>query len=141
MASLTSDQLADMQGDLGISADETVFTDAELNRLFDRAGGSYNLAVSLGVRQLLISAAKFNDYTLGQTQERKSQVFANLKDLYEVWRAAADEGQQIKIVGTRAVPPRRKARPWTGQSGVSRFERNHPSDYEDSTDTEGPVYG
>lgn len=140
MASLTSDQLVDMQGDLGISTDQAVFTDAELNRLFDRAGGSYNLAVSLGVRQLLISAAKFNDYTLGQTQERKSQVFANLKDLYDMWRSAADEGQQIRIVGTRAVPPRHKARPFaTTAGGASRFERNHPPAFDDSADEE--TYG
>lgn len=100
MATLTSDQLADMQGDLGIGADESVFTDAELNRLYTRASSSYELAVAMGFRQLMADAAKFNDYTAGQSRESKSQVFAHLKDMSEMWMREAGGGLAPLTSGT-----------------------------------------
>jgi len=90
--SLSSDQLGDIQGDLGISNDEAVFTDAELNRLYARADSDYETAVVFGFDQLLADAAKFNDYTAGQSQEKKSQVFANLEKLRGLWAKRAGVG-------------------------------------------------
>lgn len=86
---LTADQLADFQGDLGITDDESVFTDVELDRLYTRSESSYELAVALGFRQLLADAAKFNDYTAGESSEKKAQVFEHLKDLHKMWGQAA----------------------------------------------------
>lgn len=91
---LTADQLADMQGDLGITDSEAVFTDTELQRLYTRAvdsgvDASYELAVALGFRQLMADAAKFNDYTAGESSETKAQVFEHLKDLHKMWAQAA----------------------------------------------------
>jgi len=86
---LTATQLTDIRADLGIGSDEAVFTDAELNRFYARADSGYELAVAIAVRQLMITAAKFNDYTAGYNEEKKSQIFAQLKQMYEFWLAEA----------------------------------------------------
>jgi hypothetical protein len=110
MAELSADQLADMQGDIGIGDDEAVFTDAELNRLYARAGESYALAVFYGYRQLLAQANKFYSYTSGLTSEKKKEIRDNIKDSMEFWKEEAQEEaqaatSQVKMVGMRRVPP------------------------------------
>lgn len=89
---LSADQLADFQADLGISSDESVFTDAELNRLYTRAEDDYDTAVALGIRQLMMDAAKLNNYTVGSSSEQKAQVFDHLKAMWEMWSKAAGIG-------------------------------------------------
>lgn len=109
---LDATQLADMQGDLGISADQTVFTDAELDRLYDRASGDYNTAVYLGYRQLLADANKFFDYTAGQTSVKRSQVRDHLKEMAAFWKdEARTAGNQMKMLGLRSIPPPCKDEP------------------------------
>jgi hypothetical protein len=80
VAELTADDLADLRGDLADNGDTQAFTDAELARLWVRAGGDLTAATLLAVRQLLANAAKFNDYALGQgaRDEKKSQIFDHL---------------------------------------------------------------
>ena len=80
---LTSDQLADMQSDLGISNDEAVFTDVELNRFYTRAEGDFEGAKVYALRRLVSQAQLFFDYTIGQTQEKRSQVFDNLMKMLD----------------------------------------------------------
>jgi hypothetical protein len=89
---LTADQLADMQADLGIAADEAVFTDDQLNRLYARADSDYETAVCYALDQLMMNAARFNDYTAGASTEKKSQVFAQLKAMREMWGKRAGIG-------------------------------------------------
>ena len=89
MATLSADQLGDLYGDLGIGSDGAVFTDTELHRLYTRADGDYDLAVVYGVEQIMMDAAKFNDYTAGSSTEKKSQVFAQLKEMRGIWAARA----------------------------------------------------
>jgi hypothetical protein len=92
MAELSSDQLGDIQGDLGIADDEAVFTDAELHRLYTRADSSYDLAVVYALDQLLMDAAKFNDYKAGSSSESKSQVFKHLQGMRKLWSQKAGIG-------------------------------------------------
>lgn len=113
---LTSDQLSDLQADLGITSDQSVFTDSELNRLFTRAVGDYELTITYAVRQLLMQAARFNDYTVGQTSESKSQVYKQLKDTLTYYETKQQGKQQVKIVGMRPVPTRGKDIPATDTS-------------------------
>jgi hypothetical protein len=94
---LTADQLSDMQADLGISNSQAVFTDTELNRLYARAESSYELAVTMAFRQLMADAAKFNDYTAGQSSERKSQVFDHIKAMCEWWTKEAGLGGLVPL--------------------------------------------
>lgn len=75
---LTSDQLNDLQSDLGITDDESVFTDAELNRLYTRAGEDYDLTVVYALRQLRAQAAKFTKYTQNASSEERQQIFDHL---------------------------------------------------------------
>lgn len=100
-----------MQADLGISADGSVFTDAELNRLYTRADDDYAGAVVLAIRQLTMNAAKLNDYTAGETSEKKSQVFQNLKTMLSYWEEQAQANVQVKIVGMSYVPPADRDKP------------------------------
>lgn len=111
--SLTAAQRADMQGDLGVSADETVFTDAELERLFERAEGDYNTAVYFGYRQLLAQANKFHNYTVGMTRVERNQMRENLRDSMQVWADLAEESTQptMRLAGLRGVPPKGKDEP------------------------------
>lgn len=119
MASLTSDQRTDMQGDLGIGSDESVFTNSELDRLYTRAGESYDKAVYLATRQLLANAVKFHDYTAGMTKVQKSQIYDHLKEQVEFWKDEARvAGDQVKLVGINRIPTRHKDRP--GDRGTDR---------------------
>jgi len=109
---LTTTQRADMQADLALSADESVFTNTELDRLYARADSDYNGAVYLAWRQLMADAAKFNDYTAGQTQEKKSQLFEHVKEMVAFWKGEArTAGNQVRIVGLNEIPPRWKDEP------------------------------
>lgn len=110
--SLSTDQLTDLQGDLGITADEAVFTDDELNRLYARADSDYNTAVYLGYRQLLADANKFFDYTVGQASVKRSQVREHLFAMLKFWQEEARvAGDQVRMVGLNQVPTLHKDRP------------------------------
>lgn len=113
MADLTVPQQADIRADLAIAAeDQTVFTDINFNRLFVRAGEDYNTTVKLALWQLLMDTAKFNDYTAGQTRERKDQIFTHMKSLYNLWeKNVVDSAKQVKMVGSIGVPARVKDKP------------------------------
>lgn len=116
---LTSDQLADLQADLGIDDSEAVFTDAELERLFTRAGEDYPTAVYYAWRQLLAASTKYIDYRVAQTEEKRSQVYGHIKDMVAYWGAESDKStnvQGVKIVGMTEIPPRRKEEPATADS-------------------------
>jgi hypothetical protein len=112
MMVLTADQLADLQGDLGITNDQAVFTDAELNRLFARTDSDYNTTVYLAYRQLLGDAAKFFNYTVGQTRIEREAVFDHLLKMVEFWKAESrTNANQLAIVGLNEIPPRIKDNP------------------------------
>ena len=109
---LTADQLADMQGDLGITADQAVFTDAELNRLFARTDSDYNGAVYLAYRQLLADATKLFNYTVGQTKIEREKVFDHVKAMVDFWKAESrTNANQLMILGLNEIPPRWKDEP------------------------------
>lgn len=106
---LTSDQLADFRLDIG--DDGTVFTDEELNRLYERASDDYESAVVLALRQLMAQSSKLRDYKIAQSSESNSQIFDHIKTLLEYHESRITASQQVSIVGMRSVPPRYKDRP------------------------------
>mgnify|MGYP001561254232 FL=1 len=109
---LTADQLADMQGDLGITTDQAVFTDAELNRLFARTDSDYNGAVYLAYRQLLADATKLFNYTVGQTRIEREKVFDHVAKMVEFWKAESrTNANQLMILGLNEIPTRIKDQP------------------------------
>ena len=102
---LTATQLTDLQKDIGIGSDEAIFTDDELNRLHSRASGDYALTVAYALRQLLVDAARLNDYVeyaggAVAAREAKSQVFAHLKQMYDLYAAEAGGGLVPLVAGT-----------------------------------------
>jgi hypothetical protein len=112
MATLTAEQLADLQADLGIDDSESVFTDEELQRLFDRAGDDYNLSVYYGWRQLLSASAKWVDYKVAQTSVSRSQAFDHIKDMVAFWAAESrNNANQVRIMGMVPVPTKHKDKP------------------------------
>lgn len=122
---LSADQLTDMQGDLGIDATESVFTDVELNRLYTRADSDYGLAVYYGYRQLLADANKFHDYSLANTSVKRSQMRTHLADMVDFWKnEAKTSANQVRIVGGLKVPPRRPDLPNNLSVRRSRYEVN-----------------
>jgi len=96
---LSADQLTDIQADLGIGSDASVFTDDELNRLYARADSDYNLAVFYAIRQILTNAARFHDLTRGDDSDKKQQVFANLEKIYDKWVSETGGGSPL-VTGT-----------------------------------------
>lgn len=67
-----------------------VFTDNNLQRLYDRATADtgsliYERTVAYGYRQLLSAASKLHDIRTGQVSETLSQVVKNLEDSYKLW--------------------------------------------------------
>ncbi len=116
MADLTADQLTDLRADIGDAGATQAFTDDELQRLYTRAGESYNRAVLLAFRQLLGNSWKQTTYKQNQSSENRSDVFKHLKQMAAYWSAIvlADESAdkpQLKIVGRRTIPPSRKSKP------------------------------
>lgn len=102
---LSATQLANMQADLAISDDESVFTDDELEALFQRASEDYNLAVYYAWRQVLAGSARWVDYQVAQTKVSRSQAFDHIKEMVAFWGAESrTAANQVLVVGMRPVP-------------------------------------
>lgn len=111
---LSVEQLADMQSDLGIGGDEAIFTDAELERLYERAGEIYATAVYYGWRQLAAQAGKYIDYRVAQTEEKRSQVRLHIAEMLKHWQAesnAASGASGALFLGLNVIPTRTKEEP------------------------------
>lgn len=79
---MTTTQLADVRGDLRDTAVSPAFSDAELQRYWQRAGGRHKQTLAFAVWALLMDASRLHDYMLGQgaTDQKKSQVTKHLKE-------------------------------------------------------------
>ena len=120
MADMTADQLSDFRLDIGDPG--SVFTDDEIQRLWARAGEAledadderqYALTMYYGCRQLLASAVKFVDYTVGQTTEKKEQVFKHLEKMRDYWGKEAQKARgSVVIVATHLTPPSNRDTPY-----------------------------
>lgn len=112
---LSAQQILDIRADLGIGASgaaDEIFTDAELNVLFDRAGSNYNSAVYYGWRQILANATRYIDYKVAQTSVSRSQAFDHILRMVAFW---GDESRttanQLISAGINGVPTKHKPRP------------------------------
>ncbi len=124
---LSSDQTTDMLADLASGALNDVFTQIELDRLYARAGEDYNLAVYYGWRQIAGDAARWVDYQVAQTKVSRSQAFAQITTMLELWASdSRTTANQVAILGMRPVPTIWKDEPAdesTLQSGTTN--RSH----------------
>lgn len=109
---LTAEQLADLQADLAIGSDESIFTDEELERLYERASDDYNLAVYYGWRQIFAASAKWVDYQVAQTKVNRGQAFDHLKQMVAFWgEESRTTANQVRIMGAVPVPTKHKPKP------------------------------
>lgn len=121
---------SDMQADLSIGSDESVFTDAELERFYTRAGSDYNLAVYYGWRQILAGAAKWVDYQVAQTRVNKSQAFNQIAKMVDFWaNESRTTANQLRVTGMRPVPTLHKPKPADEYTGTSKTNRSHAADW------------
>ncbi len=112
MTTLTAAQTLDMLGDLAAGAINDVFTQAELQRFFDRAEDDYNLAVYYGWRQIAADSAKWVNYQVAQTHVDRDDAFDHIAKMLELWAdEARTNANQLAIRGMRPVPTKWKPRP------------------------------
>lgn len=120
---LTPEEIQDVRDDIGDTGATPAFTDAEIQRAYDRVAGAPDAATrdsatrGLLLRQLLVSAAKLNDYSAGATSEKRSQVFAQLKAMFEMFSDALDAALLTKPAGTLKAglrPAARRGRTYPG---------------------------
>lgn len=111
MAMLTATELASLRRKVGDQA-ETTWTDSELNAIYTEAAGNFNEAIAICYEELMGNAAKFADYTQNESSEKKSQIFNNLAKLAGYYRGlSVSSGNQVRVVGLKQRPPRRKQNP------------------------------
>ena len=89
----TAEQIADLRSDFGDSQ-STMFTDAEIQRVWYRVRSASNeslqheASLALMARSAMGNAAKLHDYVQGNSSEKLSQVFDNLRRLYLMYEPA-----------------------------------------------------
>lgn len=98
------------------------FSDPNLDAIWVEAGANMTKAIFLCLEELMIDAARFNDYTQNESQEKRSQIFDHLANkLVPYWKAKVEEeaaaanpaSKAARIVGTRVIPRRPYERPAT----------------------------
>lgn len=120
----SAEQISDLRADVGDEAG-TAFTDDEITRIWARVSGAeseviqHEAALALMFRQLMSNAAKFADYTAGDTDEKRSQVFKHLKTMYSLYADRLEDvlGTETRQFSKRAV------------RGKPRQNRNEPGDF------------
>lgn len=128
---LTAAQLTDFQKDLAIDASEEVFTNNELNRLYERAAEDYNTAVYMAWRQVAAGATRWVDYKVAQTSINLSQARAHIKDMLQFWQGESKTpANQVMLLGLNQIPTQHKDRPGGAYSNedprMDRYRRRRP---------------
>lgn len=123
---LTEEELRDFHADIGISDDQSVFTDAELQRLYVRSNGNYRKAVILAIKQILADATKLTNYKVGQVQEGQDKVFEHLKDLLDILNKEYNNEVRtpVRIFGISPIPPAEREIPYDQYDSHNSYKRS-----------------
>lgn len=105
---ITAQQISDLRADFGDV--NTVFTDAEISRLWDRMAAAinetYRHKATLGkmFEQILNQSTKLHDYRVASDQHNLDQVYKHLKDRYAEYKEFVDavEGVTKSVVKVTA---------------------------------------
>ena len=109
MSSLSATQISDFR--LDIADTNSAFSDAEIQRLYTRAG-TYEGAVVLAFEQLIaagVAGDRFIKYTANETSEDRQAAFDHLYQLKEMWKAKVDGAgtrQTVRMVRLQQPPDR-----------------------------------
>lgn len=118
MPGLTTEQIQDLRNDLQDTRTPPAFPDDELQRLYSRMGEGYTATVLLALDQLIMGSAKFSDYTQNDTEEKKSQVMANLIKVRAIWQKRRDDESADGVMPPRKTSALVTLRPvWRRKSG------------------------
>jgi mannitol-1-phosphate/altronate dehydrogenase len=105
MAELTTEQLSDLRADIGDQQSPHAFTDAELQRNFQRRGEHYQKTLILCLEQLLTNTAKFYKFVSGFTRQEQDQIFDNLAKILKLQRDNLSQSNQVILAGLSVIPP------------------------------------
>lgn len=129
MTTLTAAQTLDMLGDLAAGAVDDVFSQAELQRFYDRAEDDYNLAIYYGWRQIVANSTKWLNYTVAQTKLDRSTAAQQMNKMLEFWQnESRTNANQLRVLGMRPVPTKHKPRP-SDEYVVNGPNRSHAADW------------
>lgn len=104
----------DLRGDLGLPLDETIFSDTELDAIWERVSGAasateqHYAALGLMTMRLRNSAAKLHAYTVVSNSESQQQIWDHLNTMYQEYKPSLDAAlgvakRQVAISGVRPV--------------------------------------
>lgn len=85
---MATETLDDLRADLGDS--NNAFSEDELTRLLERAAGNHYVALAMGLFQLTTQSARFADYVVNEGQERRSEIWNQLKGSYDLLMTRPD---------------------------------------------------
>lgn len=130
--SITAQQLSDLQADAGLDDSESVFTDAELSRIWDRVSGASNetlqheAALALIFRQLLADATKFHDWKAGASEEKLSQIYDHLKQQYAMYKPSLDNAlaRESEFSMSVIVPKPNQVRTAPDDTSLDRYVKD-----------------
>lgn len=106
--------LARLRADLDDFGGDPVFSDDELEALYDAADSRYAQTVVLAINRLLMSAVKLEDYKKAHEELKGQEVYNRLKDMQGLWldeQKRADT--QVALVGMQSRPRRWRDVPYT----------------------------
>jgi hypothetical protein len=106
------------------------FSTPDLDAIWVEAEESMSKAVWICFEELMNDAARFNDYTQNDTQEKRSQVFDHIANkLVPYWKnkveLEAAGSKAVRIYGLRAVPTRRVDLPTTDPDRIDDWRRRN----------------
>ena len=90
----------------------TAFMDSELNANYDLAKANFFLGLYYDIIDLQASTVRLHDYVAGQSNEKRSQVNANLIKLAATYKVLSQADRQIQLASMVPEPPRQRAIPW-----------------------------
>lgn len=79
--SVSAEQIERLRRGIADTGSATMFDNAELAALIVEAGGDDAVALVIALRAMIAQAAKLHDYSTDAGDEKKSQIFANLRAL------------------------------------------------------------
>lgn len=133
MTDLTAAELARLRRKLGDTNTPPAYSDAELQDLWTESGEVWNITVRDAIDELIASAAKFTNYTQGESREEKAEIFKNLLKLRSLWQSRVDtEGAgatpaSFKFVGIKV---NRVSKTYPDDGHNYRRQRRHADNIE-----------
>lgn len=123
---LSEDDRAYVQRMTGISDQEAVMTDAELDSIYTRFAGDIDLTVIDVWYMILADAAKMTSYQNGLQREDLSDVHKHILQNIAIWEdrvAGRASLVGMRMTGLRSVPKKHPERPWNRREPRGRERR------------------